>query len=532
MHTQQLSLPLINIYQLEKTVKEEIKVKPKENLGQRGYLNSVTSIIDYAGLQIIGFFVSPFIVNGLGSTMYGAWQMLGQMTGFANMADTRATQVLKWTVSKKRDIATPDELRSEVTSALLITAFILPLVLVFGGVVVWYAPVITRVDEEHAQLIRIVCGILMLALVINKVFDIFEAVLRGMNLGFRRMGVRAGIIAFGGLLKIFVITQGYGLIGLSLVDIVVALITGITFYQIVRKNVDWFGFGKTTKAKTISYGKVSGWFMAFSGTKILLLNSDKILLGYLIGPIYVTQYTITMFATYAVQGLIYAVVNGIIPGIGSLFGKKEFDKVKKARSLINNINWLLIVSIGVAILLFNKSFINLWIGEDHFAGALENLFILLISVQFVFFQTESLIINVSLNLKMKVLLSLIASSVTFVLAYALVRDYHIIGLCWSIFAGRLILTIGYPLILRKQMSDSTAFVRLTILRPLVIALILFIAATYWGQYVFITNWFYLLLQGGMVVLVAGLIFWFAGISHVGRKELLEVASKIKLFKRD
>lgn len=514
------------------TVKEEVKAKPKENLGQRGYLNSITSIIDYAGAQIVGFIVSPFIVSGLGSTLYGIWQMLTQMTGFANVADTRASQVLKWSVAKNRDTATHDELRAEVTSAFLITIFILPLVLVIGGTITWYAPVITNADPDDFQLIRIVCGILMLSLVIHKLFDIFEAVLRGMNLGFKRMGLRAGIIAFGGALKILVITQGFGLIGLALVDILLALVTALTFYLIVKKNVTWFGFGTTNKAKTLSYGKLSGWFMAFAVTKILLLNTDKILLGYFIGPVLVTQYTITMFATSAVQGLVYAVVNGIIPGIGSLFGKRQFDKVKKARNLINSINWLFIAAIGVAILLFNNSFIHLWIQEDHFAGAAENLFILLIAVQFIFFQTDSLIINVSLDLKMKVLLSVIASSITFLLAYALVGQYHIIGLCWSIFIGRLILTIGYPIILKRQISDSSSLFQLTNLRPLVVVLLFFAVATYIGQYIFITNWFILILQGALTVLAAGFLFWFIGLSRSGRKELLKVVSKIKFFKRD
>lgn len=100
----------------ENTVKKA--PKKKENLKQRAYLNSVTSIIDYGGAQITGFIVSPFIVNGLGSAVYGIWQMLTQMTGYAGMADTRATQVLKWSIANKRGVAEKEELRSDVTTAL------------------------------------------------------------------------------------------------------------------------------------------------------------------------------------------------------------------------------------------------------------------------------------------------------------------------------------------------------------------------------------------------------------------------------
>src|SRR5690606_18271879 len=121
--------------------------------------------------------------------------------------------------------------------------------------------------------------------------------------------------------------------------------------------------------------------------------------------------------------------------------------------------------------LFNKSFVHLWIGAEHFAGTMENFFIILMAVQFIFFQSDSLIINVSLNLKMKVLLSIVASVFTLLFAYLLVEEYQILGLCWSIILGRLILTVGYPLILKKQMSDNSGIHPESFVRPLTVALI-------------------------------------------------------------
>src|SRR5688572_10162766 len=87
----------------------EQPAKPKENLKQRAYLNGLTSIIDFAAIQITGLLVSPVIVNGLGSSLYGALKIIGQLTGYATLADARATQVLKWTVARKKDIASEEE---------------------------------------------------------------------------------------------------------------------------------------------------------------------------------------------------------------------------------------------------------------------------------------------------------------------------------------------------------------------------------------------------------------------------------------
>ncbi len=94
--------------------------KKKENLKQRAYLNSVTSLIDYTARIITGFFVTPFLVSGLGSTLFGVWQVLKQYTTYASLADTRATQVLKWAVAKDRDRKHGEELRQYVTSTFIL----------------------------------------------------------------------------------------------------------------------------------------------------------------------------------------------------------------------------------------------------------------------------------------------------------------------------------------------------------------------------------------------------------------------------
>ena len=81
----------------------------KENLKQRAYLNTLSSLLDYIANRLTGLFVNPFIVGGLGSSLFGIWQMLGQLTGYINITDTRASQVLKWTVAQKKDVATASD---------------------------------------------------------------------------------------------------------------------------------------------------------------------------------------------------------------------------------------------------------------------------------------------------------------------------------------------------------------------------------------------------------------------------------------
>src|SRR5439155_27151921 len=75
----------------------------RENLKQRAYLITISSILDYTANRLTGLFVNPIVVAGLGTSLFGIWQMLGQFTGYVNIVDTRSSQVLKWTVAQKKD---------------------------------------------------------------------------------------------------------------------------------------------------------------------------------------------------------------------------------------------------------------------------------------------------------------------------------------------------------------------------------------------------------------------------------------------
>lgn len=507
-------------------------LKKKENLKQRAYLNSLTGIIDFTVTQLTGLIVSPFIVNGLGSSMYGIWQMLGQMTGYAKIADTRATQVLKWTVAQKKDIAADDELRSDVTTALAVTMFIVPIVLIAGGIISWYAPSITKADPVHHDLIRITCSLLILSLVVAKLFDLYESVLRGMNLAFKRMGLRATIIAIGGGLKILVITQGYGLIGLSIVQVLITLIIGVTYYAVVKKTVPWFGFGKTNFTKIVDFSKVSGWYLADTGANILLGNSDKILLGFVASPVIVTYYALTHFLPTALQGLINRVVMGIVPGIGKLLGLEEYERINNILHNINSITSLLTTASGVTIILFNSSFLNAWVGEGYFAGNISNTLIMIMVVQDTFIKHDAYIISATLDLKRKVFLTLVSGIIFIALGFLLVSKLEIVGLCLSLLVGKFILFMGQRSILHQKIQYKSTYSTLQKIQPIAVSLLMLGLAGYTSLFVEPVTIVQLVWLAPVTFTTSLLMFFFLGLRKKNRVQLVQIASAIKLFKTD
>src|SRR5688572_7223722 len=295
--------PIIN-KPSEDTHGKKNKVGAKEDLKQRAYLNTLSSMMDYTANRLTGLFVNPFVIAGLGTSLFGIWQMLGQFTGYVNIADTRSSQVLKWTVAQKKDVATAEELRKEAGAAFIVMLFVMPVILIAGSIIAWYAPYITHAEKAHYNLIRITCSLLIFSVLVFKFFELFEAVLRGMNLTFKRMGIRAGIVIVGGGLKVLAITMGYGLTGLAVVQVFDTLLLGISYYIVVKRNVGWFGFSRPDRANVLRFGKLSAWYLADAGAHIVNSNSDKLLLGIVTSPVMVAYYTLTKFIPAALQGLI------------------------------------------------------------------------------------------------------------------------------------------------------------------------------------------------------------------------------------
>ncbi|WP_236137674.1 oligosaccharide flippase family protein [Mongoliitalea daihaiensis] len=505
-------------------------MEKKENHKQRAYLNSVTSILDQVVRQLIGFFTSPLIFNGLGSALYGVYQIVLDLSGYAGLADAQSTQVLKWTLAKNRDTVSVEDLKSEITTGLLMVFLIAPFILLVGGVISWFSPSIISIDEKYHDLVRLASAIVIFSIIVDKLSNFFESILRGLNLGFKGMGYRSILIIFGGGLKVFVVKMDFGLIGLVSAQVFLGFLTTFVFYYLVKKNLPWFGLGKTSKEKILSYTKLSGWFIATKFAGMALFHSEKILLGYLIGPEIVSIYVLTMFTSTTMKSFLDSVISGIIPGIGTFFGKGQFDKIILSKDLIFNLIWFISFSIGITVLLFNNSFLSLWVGPGNYAGSFENLLILLIAIQYVLFFTTGNFINVTLDLKTKVYLTGMSALISISLAFLLVPNYQILGLGISVLFGRSVMSVGFPIILNKKLGLKSISFNFQDFRIVVISIIGLTAAAYLQDFIIVESWVLLIAFTGSSFVFSSMLFWLICFNSNQRNQLILRFKSIKFFK--
>ena len=76
---------------------------------------------------------------------------------------------------------------------------------------------------------------------------------------------------------------------------------------------------------------------------------------------------------------------------------------------------------GALVLLWNRSFIGLWVGPEHYAGLLVDLLIVAITVQTVFIRTDAYVIDATLRPRQRVLVSALAAVLSIGLSVLLTR---------------------------------------------------------------------------------------------------------------
>ena len=474
---------------LEQPVGQPVAPPRPATLTRRASLTAAASLLDYivkAGVQLV---ITPILVSGLGRSLYGVWEMLGRLVGYMAAADGRPSDALRLVIAQQQAAEAPEKRRS-VGAALTVWAIMLPLVAVVGGAVTWLAPVITHAPEGQRAAVRLACGLLVISFMFTGLATIPESVLRGMNLGYTRMGLQAGLSIIGGGLAAWAVTSGMGLPGIGASQIVRVLLAGVLFWLLVRKYVPWFHVAKPTRATVKGLFGMSLWLAVGDLVAKLLLASDVLILGWIISPAVVTTYVLTGYAARTGLGVFVFTAGAAMPGLGGVLGEKQFARAVQIRHELRMLTWLFTTVVGATILVWNHSFLHLWVGSRNYAGPWVDLLIVCIALQTAFIRTDSYIIDAALRPRGRVVIGAITVVATLGLGIALTHAFGIIGICIGLLAGRAIQSVSYPLIVRAcfQKPRQTMLQRLAALRMAATTALLFAAATILGRQVVAASW--------------------------------------------
>jgi O-antigen/teichoic acid export membrane protein len=220
-----------------------------------------------------------------------------------------------------------------------------------------------------------------------------------------------------------------------------------------------------------------------------------------ISPAAVTTYVLTSYAARTGLGVFVFTAGAAMPGFGGVLGQLQFTRAQQLRRELQTLTWLFTTIVGATVLVWNHSFLNLWVGSRNYAGPWVDLLIVLVISQTAFIRTDSYIIDAALRPRGRVIIGAVTVVATLALGIALTHLFGIIGLCIGLFLGRSIQSIGYPLIVRSclQHPPKDAAARWAAIRLIAVTALLFAAASFLSRDLLASSW--VMWAGGVAITI-------------------------------
>jgi len=499
-----------------------------KSLSRRASMTSFASALDTVAGLIVQFLVNPLLVQGLGTFLYGAWRFLYSLNGYLWAVSGRSAQALTWVIAHGQRTMDEEDKRRYVASAIVVWFAFLPLLVLVGGAAAWFAPNLLNTPADLVWDVRFAALLLGADAIVLTLLSVPRSVLQGENLGYKRMGLSAALVVGNGLLMAIAIWLDTHLVGVAIANVVGTLTTGILFWRVAKRNVPWFGMQRPERPMLRSFLGLSAWFTAWKLIYETLSAGDVIVLGVFGSAELVTVYTLTKFVAQAVVPIVGTLFEGTSPGLGAIIGAGELRRARDLRNELMAFSWLVATMIGSSLLIWNRSFVGLWVRPDLFGGTLATLLIAIMSMQFVFIGNDARIIDLTLKVRGKVIAGAISAALSIGLAATLIKvtGEPIVAMCVGMIAGRMVLTVAYPWLVAKLLDHPFGEQLRALPRPIAATVLLFAASMWIGRRLVVHSWFELVAYGSATALGVGSIAAFVGLNRRQRRSLFARLRKI------
>jgi O-antigen/teichoic acid export membrane protein len=463
------------------------------SLTKKSMLLSFSSVIDIILKSVAAIFVTRLIADKLGANLYGAWTMILQILGYIALTNLNTSSTLKIrlaAINHQEDNSQKQLLLSASRKlfhyTLLLTFFVSLLTIYFSGKI--FTDNTASISE-----INIVLVIGVLALIVDQYGGLYGNALRGSNLDYKGIKIRSLAFIISNVFIIVFLYFGLGIIGLAISSLLGSIITALSWRNLTKKILGWYKIVKVNSDFFYIYFKQSMLTLVYSLGNIVLVNSDAILMGIVMGNKYAGFYFIS---TTFIRSLIIPVITILLSstgvGLSSLINTKNNERIRAVTAEILQIAAVIIGAGGVLYILFNENLIHYWVGHKFYSGEnVEVFFVIMVVVQFSNTLIQYLIDGLQLY-KEKAIVSIISTLFFVPASIILLKNFGLKGFISASLLSSLISIFSYFQIMKK-MNCSYIHFKLMVLRWFSLAGLFFAVSVFFKPLIPILPIMYLIL---------------------------------------
>jgi len=328
------------------------------------FRNVLSNLSGTAVALVVGFFLMPFVVHRIGLTEFGIWMLVSSLVGYMGLLDVGLAPTL---VKKSAEhLAKDDKEELNQTVSTIFTLYLVSGVLVGTAIfgLSFVLPQVFNIGQEDINIFKTVFWIVGLQTAISFPMSIWQGLLGGLQ----DFHIINGIAIITNLVKaavtVFLLLSGFGLISLIWLGFGLALIGWLVNMFWVRHRIPHLRIkvSRFEWARIKDLARFSGAMFIWGIGNKAILSSDRIIVGLFLPVASITIYEVGARISNYSRNLLYAVFP-IMPFTSELSARNEKARLK--RLYLNGTKYLFAAYtvVVVALLMFGKEFIHLWMGK-------------------------------------------------------------------------------------------------------------------------------------------------------------------------
>lgn len=446
-----------------------------------------------------GLIIVPFYIKFIDIGLYGLWLASGNILVWITLIDPGLSDVLQQKIAIYNGKNDKVGISKSVTSGIFIGAAIAILTYGISIIFLMFIPEILNIVKDTNNKILFQA---FNVTAISTSIQLFTYSLMAISYGFLRP-IAPGIIyivaqIIGVIINVLMLFNGFGLMAIAAMMLISSII--ILFGNLIYV----FLLLKKEKIRLIidfkymkNFSKIFSYTFFTSIISKIADNMDLILVARFISPESVTMLELTRRPMKVIQNFTNRPSVALKPALSHLWGEGQVEK--SANYISRMINILIIISFFMAggFVLFNKSLIGLWVGQEYFIGNSLNLilvvnFLILFSIAY---NSSQLIFAIG-QIKKFSIGNIIQSFVFIILLIVLGKFFGLFGIVIAMGASLLISSFWFfPYLLFKKINLGKSQLKKIIL-TFIISLALFTCAVLFSDMIVFTNWFDLIMYTG------------------------------------
>jgi O-antigen/teichoic acid export membrane protein len=428
----------------------------------------------YAINFVVAFLIAPLLVHRLGNEAYGVWALVGQIVDYSFLLDFGVRIGATRYVARHLALGEPERINRVVTSGLFLSSFSAAVALACGGAVAGALPRFFPIPSglvSDARLTVLLCSAGIAVSFPGSIF--FACVAAGSR--YDLLGIRKSAPGVVRLLMLWLLLKVGGSVVTVAAVTTLALFAGYGLdFLFALRLFPQLRVGREFLDRSMLKALLNFSFYAFviSVSWRVLFMTDNIVVGFVLGPVAVTFYTVGMSLPAMLRDSLGNITTVYSPLAYQMDALDRKDALRRLFIAGSRVAFLYVLPGVLGLGILGPRFLGFWMGESFVRQSGPILILLSVEVGFCALTAAPGQVLYGMDRhKWSAWLALCTAAANFTLSVILIRWLGAVGVAWgtaipALPAEAVILPLYTAWLLQVS---PLSFYRSAVLRPLLIA---------------------------------------------------------------